>query len=208
MFPRIFLVLVVAASLLTGCRGETTQPTAPIPSAIPVERLNTDQMMLPRIDFCALVPRAVVDRALDTRAWELRDWQNGDQAPLVAGREDVVAEHLCQWTAKSGQSTARAWMFARPVNAKFARRVARTQLRSRSGPLDCRGQRTSHFGSPSLLQTCHGADVVRVRRAGLFHDTWLTCEVSDAAATSTTAVVRMRADNWCSEVTTNLSTTR
>ena len=204
MFPRILLVLVAAAALLTGCRGETTPSTAPTPTTIPIERLNTEQLMLPRIDFCTLVPAAAVDRALGSKAWKVHDWHNGDQARLTAGREDVVAEHLCQWSAKSGQSTARAWMFARPVSAKFAREVIRTQRRPDSEGRDCRGEPTPYFGSPSLLQTCPG-DVVRVRRAGLFHDTWLTCEVSDAASV---AAVRQRADDWCSEVATNLSTTR
>lgn len=201
VFLRIFLVLGLATVVLAGCRDGSAPTAAPTSSATPIENLNTAQMRLPRIDFCSLIPKPVVDDALAVGEWKLHDWKNGDQAPVTGQRQDVVAEHLCQWTATSGDAVARAWMFARPVSPAFARRVIGSATRDDK---DCQARRTTDFGKPSMLQTCQTEQTSRVRRAGLFLDTWLTCEISD---TTPAATLRQRADAWCSQIATTLNTT-
>ena len=64
------------------------------------------------------------------------------------------------------------------------------------------------YGDPSLTQTCRLPDgTQRVRHAGLFGQTWLTCEVS-APAPAEVAEVSDRSERWCVEVANTLNTSR
>lgn len=200
MFPRILLVLGVAAGLLSGCQRDTPDTVAPAPSPTPIEQLNTAQMALPRINFCSLVGDAAVAAVLDAERWEARSWDNGEHAPVTTDGEDVVAEHLCEWATDDG-ATARAWVFSPPVDRRFARQVARAERRAEG----CEAPPAPDFGKPSVLQVCADGDQHRVRRAGLFQDTWFGCELT---ASAEPADVRRRADAWCSLLVSQFNTTR
>ena len=66
-------------------------------------------------------------------------------------------------------------MFARPVDAAFARTGRSRSSRQTEG---CRTSPGPAYGDPSVTQTCRLPDGgQRVRHAGLFGQTWLTCEV-------------------------------
>ncbi|MGN6251039.1 MAG: hypothetical protein ACTHNS_04395 [Marmoricola sp.] len=206
--PLLAVLLATLTLLCGGCASSGTPAPTPRPSPTPLARLNTSVMVLPRIDFCTLVPAPAVRRALGGRTGDLARWADGDATTVGAAGRQVVAEHGCAWSA--GTAVARAWTFAPPVTPAQARAVvarSRTQQRTQQPG---RGQRCRDvdgpaFGRPSLTQVCSQGATRRVRHAGLFGDTWLTCEVADDAATG---VVRRRADAWCVEVANTLNLTR
>ena len=102
------------ALLLTGCaEDEKAAPDAP---PTPIASLNTVAMQLPRIEFCELVPDSAVSDALGGKPDSDSSYGNGDEVELPGVGKDVVHEIGCSWTAEDG-TTARAWVFARPVNA-------------------------------------------------------------------------------------------
>ena len=201
---------------LSGCSSDT--PTAAPTSAAPtpIAQLRTGTMAIPRINFCELVPESAVDDALGTKKWLVRSSGNGDRASLsgpastptpnpattAAPATDVLAEHLCSWMPPTGGVQARAWTFAPPVTRTLATQVV-AEARTERG---CRVTPGPRFGNPTLTQVCRTSDGVRVRHAGLFADTWFSCEVMDASADA--AVVRARADEWCVQVAQTLDTTK
>ncbi len=188
----LLLVLTVG-----GCGGEEQAARPPAPT--PMARLNTTAMQVPRIEFCELVPDKAVADALGGEPDDTTSYGNGDEQQLPGVGTDVVHEIGCSWTTKEG-AAARAWIFARPVETAFARTVVASS-RTASG---CHLVRGPEFGRPSLTQVCRRpAGNVRVRHAGLFGQTWLTCEVSaDDKATA----VRSRADDWCVQIANALDT--
>lgn len=201
MVVRAVFVFLAMVSSLTACSSGTTPTSSPSPEPTPIERLNTDAIRIPRIDFCSFIAKDDVRDALavdKATKLEAEAWTNGDKAPVTAQVQDVIAEHLCQWTAD--ESVVRAWVFAPPVTPKFARQVVAAQRRTEK----CRVEPGSTFGKPSVHQICN-TTTRRVRREGLFTDTWLGCEVSGSASL---AELRRRADRWCSSVVTTLNTTR
>ena len=152
------------------------------------------------------MPDGAVSDALGGKAEDEASWSNGeevalpDDGPDVPEGEDVVHELGCAWTGASG-ATARAWVFARPVDPAFAR----TAIRSGRGDRPCRTGSLPAFGSPGATQTCRLPDGrERVRHAGLFGQTWLTCEVVDDASKAND--LRSRTDEWCVEVANALNT--
>jgi len=172
-------------------------------------------MRLPRIDFCSLVPTRAVAGALGGRPQARRTWGNGDRLAL-RGVEDTVAETGCAWSRPDGptagrgtapsSTTARAWVFARPVEQADAAAVV-----AQAGAVrGCRVPAGPAYGDPSVTQLCSSpaaglaAGEQRVRHAGLFGTTWLTCEVQGPAS----GTLRSRADAWCVEVANALDTTR
>jgi hypothetical protein len=136
------------------------------------------------------VSDAAVEDALGGKPESDDSWGNGDPVPGPAGDSGEVGHELgCSWSGPSG-ATARAWVFARPVTPDFAARLVREpgQLQG------CTAEQAPTFGTPALLQTCTLPDgVQRVRRAGLFGDTWLTCELSAAPSPA----LAKRTDQWC-----------
>jgi hypothetical protein len=187
-----------AVSALAACDsgGPSTAPTAP---PTPIARLNSSALTIPRIDFCGLVPRAAVRQALGVGSWDRDSWGNGEHVDVAGAGSDVVAEHGCRWRARTGNDVAAAWVFARPVDRSLARLV----LRQAGTATSCRVVRGPAFGDPSVTQLCTAAGSTRVRHAGLFGDTWLTCEVTRAGTETAT---RVRADAWCVEVANALNT--
>lgn len=192
----------LVASVVSGCSGgdggkPRAAPTAP---PTPIGQLNGAAMAIPRIDFCALVPRVAVREALGTAHWQRDRWGNGDRTD-VAGTTDVVAEHGCRWRATTGTAQAGAWVFAGPADRALARGV----VRQARGESSCRLTGGPTYGEPSLTQVCQVPGSVRVRHAGLFGATWLTCEVG---APESVAQVTARADAWCVEIANALNTNR
>jgi len=195
------LACVAATFLLaTGCsQGETTAPEA---SPTPLADLNSSAIQVPRIEFCTLVPKAAVRTALGGKADSSSSYRNGDDVDLPGVGKQVVHEIGCSWSTDEG-AAARAWLFARPVDAAFAR----TAIASSRTTKRCRVTNTPSYGEPSVTQACREPDgSTRVRHAGLFGQTWLTCEVADP--TDGVAAVRDRADRWCVEVVNALNTGR
>lgn len=188
--------------VLAGCSSD--EQATPEPDPVPIANLNTAAMEVPRIEFCTLVPSSAVREALGGKPGPGTAYGNGDEETLPGVGTEVVHELGCSWTRTSGQ-TARAWVFARPVDAAFARRVVEVA----SGTPGCRIETEPSFGQPTMTQTCRrqGGEE-RVRHAGLFGQTWLTCEVSAPNGTGSDSGVGERADRWCVEVATTLNTAR
>ena len=157
-------------------------------------------MQVPRIEFCKLVPDSAVKDALDGKPASAASYSNGDEVEVPDVGKEVVHETGCSWSTDAG-AVARAWVFARPVDAAFAGKAIAS---SRETP-GCRIARGSSYGDPSVTQTCRQpGGSARVRHAGLFGQTWLTCEVTDPAGG--VPAVRARADSWCVEVLNALNT--
>ncbi len=193
------LVCVAATFLLaTGCsEHETTPPKA---SPTPLASLNTAAIEIPRIEFCKLVPDSAVHDALGGKADSSSSYRNGDEVDVPDVGKEVVHEIGCTWSTDDG-GTARAWVFARPVDAAFAR----TAIASSRKADGCRVVDGPAYGEPSVTQTCREPDgSTRVRHAGLFGQTWLSCEVADP--TDGVPAVHQRADQWCVEVVNALNT--
>jgi hypothetical protein len=191
--PGLVVAAVVAVQVLAGCSGsddaapETTAPPTPI------AKLDVAGVRLARAEFCDRLPDSAVEAALGGKPESDDSWGNGDPIPGASGESgDVGHEIGCAWTGESG-AAARAWVFARPVDAAFAGTLAREAGRHAG----CTVRSTAEFGSPALLQTCTlPENVQRVRRAGLFGDAWLTCEVSGPASPT----LARRTDRWCAAV--------
>ncbi len=195
----------VAASLLglllaAGCSSGPETAAAPSASPTPLVQLEAAEMQVPRIEFCELVPTAAVADALGAKAEDASSYGNGDEQELPGVGAEVVQEIGCTWQA--GTTTARAWVFARPVDPSLARTVVRAAGRDEG----CRAERGTAYGAPSLIQTCTASEGVRrVRHAGLFGQTWLTCELE---AADPLPGVRTRAEAWCVQVANALDTAR
>lgn len=195
MDGRTFVAAVAVATVVAvgGCTGsdEPSAESSPLPTSL--AGIEPEQVRLARAEFCDLVPRAAVRRALDAEILEESAWANGDPSPTGAAG-DVAHEHGCAWTA-SGGAAVRAWVFARPVAADMA-----AALVEEAGARGC-AVVPEAFGEPSYLRTCPQAEVPTYRRAGLFGDTWLTCEL---AAPGPEASPRL--DAWCATVLSALDT--
>ncbi|ROR91478.1 hypothetical protein EDD33_2347 [Nocardioides aurantiacus] len=189
------LALLLAAACSSG-----SPESAPEPSPTPISDLGTASVELPRIAFCSVVPKADVAAALGGPAQDGASWGNGDELDLTApgasgsATPQVVQELGCAWTR--GEVTARAWVFARPVTPALARGVVRQAGRERG----CETPQGPGFGSPSLLQECETDAGRRVRHAGLFGQTWLTCELAGPE------VEDERAEQWCVTLVNSLDT--
>jgi hypothetical protein len=194
---------VLASALAFGGCSDEEERAAPEPEPTPIGRLNTTAMQIPRIQFCPRIDPGAIADALGVEPDDDRSWGNGDEAQVLAGgRSDVVQELGCEWTTEDGAS-ARAWVFARPVTPRLAAQVVRDAV----GQRGCRTAGNAGFGRPSYRQACRVDDTQQVRRAGLFGQTWLTCELTVPGATPAREVTQ-RADAWCVEVVNALNTSR
>jgi hypothetical protein len=194
--------LLASVLVLAGCSDEE-EKAAPEPEPTPIGRLNTTAMQIPRIQFCPRIDPGAITDALGGEPDDDRSWSNGDEAPVLAsGRSDVVQELGCEWTTEDGAG-AGAWVFARPVTPRLAAQV----VRDAAGQRGCRTAGNAGFGNPSYRQACRVEGDQRVRRAGLFGQTWLTCELTAPGATATRELTQ-RNDAWCVEVVNALNTSR
>ncbi|WP_147455896.1 hypothetical protein [Nocardioides mangrovicus] len=198
---------VASLALGAGCSSAPKQShTAVTASPTPIERLNTGSMRLAQTPFCSRLSDAALRDALASKKLsgvKATRWGNGDKADVETGLDDVVHEIGCRWS--HDQSSASAWVFARSTTAQQAQAVVADSGRHRG----CRAATTGvSFGSPSVRQACRLSDGTRrVRVAGLFGATWLSCEVAAPGATPARDV-RERADAWCVQVANALNTTR
>lgn len=193
------VALLVVAALAVGC-GPSASP--PEPSPTPIERLNSTGMNLPRLEFCRLVPTRAVRAALGGRPTDRATWGNGDAPAQDGVPADRLHELGCAWAGPEGWA-ARAWVFAQPVEPPIVRQVVANAGREAG----CRTPSGPAFGGSSYTQVCGEKDGgPRVRHAGLFGQTWLTCEVAGPGTAAVTKV-RHRADAWCVAVASALDTT-
>jgi hypothetical protein len=201
---RRFRVVVTAVALClaaTGC-SEEKKAAPPKPSPTPIASLDTAAMQVPRIAFCGLVPDKAVTEAVGGEAESDTAYKNGDVQPVKGVGRDVVHEIGCAWTGQDG-TTARAWVLARPVEAPFARTIIASS-RAKKG---CRTVAGPAYGQPATTQTCAFPDKTqRFRHAGLFGQTWLTCELASPGTDGTQ--LRTRTDAWCVQVANALNTAR
>ena len=191
--PVLVVAAFVAAGVVTGCSGSHDPAPRTTPSPTPIGKLQPGSVRLVRAGFCDRLPGSAVTAALCGRPTGDQSWGNGDPVPDATGSSgDVGHEIGCGWTGADG-AVARAWVFARPVPSAFA-----TSLVGQAGRQQgCTAAAAPVLGSPSVLQTCTlPGNVERVRRAGLFGDTWLTCELSGAPAPD----LEKRTDRWCAAV--------
>ena len=196
----ILSAAVLALGILTGCSEE--KKAAPAPAPTPIARLNTAEMDLPRIEFCQLVPETAVEDAVGGKPASHSSYGNGDEAEVATLGRDVVHELGCSWTGQDG-TAARAWLFARPVDPGFARSVVASATRIKG----CRTIAGPPYGKPATSQSCALAGGrQRLRHAGLFGQTWLTCELATSDVEQ--GELSDRADAWCSEVANALNTAR
>jgi hypothetical protein len=196
----VVLALLVVA---TGCSQKDPKAAAPA-APTPMANLNTTAMEVPRIEFCSLVPDRAVRDALAGKPDSDASYGNGDETTLPGIGKEVVHEIGCAWGTEAGAS-ARAWVFARPVDAAFARTVIASSRRTDG----CRLTPGPAYGDPSLTQTCRLPDGSRrVRHAGLFGQTWLTCEVGTIDPAASVTDVGDRSQRWCVQVANALNTAR
>lgn len=205
--PVVRALLAVLVLVAVGGCSSGSPDASPEASPTPLARLDTAAAQLPRIEFCSLVPEPAVAAALGGPAEDTTSWGNGDEVDLQdpggsggpAGSgdpagSDVVQELGCAWDR--GEVSARAWLFARPVEPALARSVVR-QAGAEPG---CETPEGPGFGDPSVLQVCETDDGSRVRYAGLFDQTWLTCEVAGPDVSDE------RVEQWCVTLVNSLDT--
>ncbi len=193
--PRAFAVLTVLLLLaLSGCGKSETPKATPSVKPTPISQLNTSAMTLARVDFCALLPDDAVRKALGGGLGDQVSWRNGDRALIDTDTLDVAHEYGCAWTRE--KYAASAWIYARPIKTEFAQAV----LDKTSNRRDCTAEPGPEFGKPHQQQSCQLPDgATRVRLAGLFKDTYLTCQVQGPREDDAKALAD-RAYDWCVQV--------
>src|SRR5687767_10681006 len=175
----VVVAMLLVAPLLVGCSG-SEEPSAPESTAgpTPLATLDVSEVHLARAEFCDRVPDSAVRDALGADPESDDGWTIGDPPP-GGDAADPAHEFGCAWTTQDGRAT-RAWVFARPVSADFAATLVPKPGR-RGG---CEVLAPTAFGSPSYARACSAAGSTAAhRRAGLFGDTWLTCELSVPSST-------------------------
>lgn len=211
MFRRALGATLLASALaLTGCTSSPDEPAA-APSTPPGPTdaaLDLSGLPVLRSEFCHVLSREDAAQALDGPVVSTGHYGNGEEAELAPGYVDVAHEYACVYDGADG-TTATAWVFARPVAATEARALVRRE-RERD---DCAFPDSVGFGTPGLTSVCKVAgdadpDMMRARLAGLFGDTWVGCEVAEPAdrPAGDRADVVQRAQQWCTEVVTAMST--
>ncbi|MCW2755289.1 MAG: hypothetical protein JWQ32_2700 [Marmoricola sp.] len=193
--------LVLAAALaLGGCHGSPRPAAVGTPrTSVAYSAIVASRMHVVRVRFCDLVQAREVRRATGGSRAAAISWGNGAPIPVVAGA-DVGHELGCSWTGPTGV-VARAWVFARPVTGAFAASIVAAAAHQRS----CTGRPNTIFGKPAMTQVCSGPSrSVRIRQAGLFGDTWLSCEIQ--ASRQSVPVLLRRTDDWCAAVASALDT--
>ena len=187
-------VVLVGGGVLALGGGDDEEPAPARTTSFtttPLAGYDTTGVVAQRGAFCDGIDERQVTAALGDDPVDATAWHNGDTIDLGNGVQDVAHEFGCRWTATDG-SVAQAWVFAPPVAADEAGRLARSAAK---GP-GCETADGPAFGSPTLALTCTTKDgVVRTSYRGLFGDAWLLCEVARPAGA--TWDVTDRAGRWC-----------
>jgi hypothetical protein len=191
---------VVAVGLVVLTGGEDDDPSArPSPSPTRLDKVDLSDLPIARQPFCAALDEGDVEDALGTPVSATGHYDSGDRVRLTAAVRDLSHEYNCTFSGSAG-TQARAWVFAEPVTARVATRIA-AQARSAKG---CRPvQAAPTFGTPTVSTLCQagGSRVVSLR--GLFGDAWLTCQLTAPATEAAPETVR-RAEQWCVRVATTV----
>lgn len=212
---RRLAVLLAAAALVTGCTADTETPETPdqpgqaVSSVTPTDAdVDLSALPVPRADLCPALDEDDVARALGSEVADTAHYRNGEEFEIRPGQVDVSHEYGCVYEAADG-TTARVWVFARPVPVPEARTLVRQARRVR----DCTFPESVGFGDPGVTSVCErraaagdeGGTSVRARLQGLFGDTWLSCEITEPAGPragddDSGADLATRADRWCADV--------
>jgi hypothetical protein len=192
LVAEVVTALVVGGGVLAlGRDGD--EPAAPAEESFkttPLSKYDATGVVVTRGAFCDAIDDRQVSAALGGDPADSSSWENGDTIDLGNGVEDVTHEFGCRYAAEDG-TTAQAWVFAPPVDAEQAQRLARSAAK---GP-GCQAGAGPPFGTPTLALTCTKDGVARASYRGLFGDAWLVCEVVRPAAATWDAVDR--AGRWC-----------
>lgn len=218
---RLVAGLTVAAALVAGCTSasQNADRTPGVrPSGAPGSaHLDLSDLPIPRADVCSVLAEDDLEQALGSPAATTGHYGNGDELEVAPGRTDISHEYGCVFAAGDG-TTARTWIFARPVMLPEARALVRRAHRGR----DCAFPESIRFGTPSLMSVCEvagtagEAPLVRARLEGLFAGTWMGCEVSEPLSAPSSGLdasrsappradVVQRAEQWCTEVVTTIA---
>lgn len=214
------VTLLAAVVLLGACTGTTgSREPASAPRSSDTgdaeQRPDLTGLDVPRTSLCGAIPDEAVREALDGPVSGTSHYDSGEEFEVRPGYVDVAHEYGCVYEGEDG-TTARVWVFARPVQRHEARTLVRRARRTRS----CAFPGSLPFGSPGVTSVCerpasHGTPrQVRARLEGLFGDSWVGCEVAepmrrpDAAPSPSTGRrdVLQRADGWCVTVVTTVGT--
>lgn len=192
--------LLAPALLSTGCTSSPLgepQPEPTRPAAPADAKLDLSRLPIPRGDICGLLAEDDVKKALHGPVSSTHHYGNGDEVEVGPGLRDVSHEFGCVFAGGQG-TTARVWVFARPVARPEADSLVRRERHER----DCTFPKPVGFGSPSLTSLCERSSTVRARLEGLFGDTWVGCELSGPSETR--RALARRAVAWCTDVVTTV----
>lgn len=201
---RLSLTVLVPALVAAACvfSGGPDEPSpAPPPSlANRAGRVDITGLTVPRTALCSVLDQKAVTAALDGPVEDTAHYDNGDEVEVSPGYSDIVHEYGCSFTGRDG-TTAKVWVFARPVARHEARTLVRRARRGRDCAFPAAGR---DFGTPGLTSVCEvaGQEQTRARLEGLFGDSWVGCEISqpdDRAPERPKDLVR-RAERWCTGV--------
>lgn len=194
----LVVILALGLSLLSACGGKEEPKAAPTPT--PLTEMPVEKIELPRLDFCKLVQPRTIAAALGASGSKLPEGTeetfhgNGDEVELSPNQNQRLQELGCDWTLDT--ESASAWIFARAVDEPFAQSIIDSARPQKGCRITGGG-----FGTVGLSQECTAADgATRVRHAGLFGQTWLTCQVTGVTD------VNARTELWCSSLINELNT--
>ena len=198
---RLLLLGLLLAVLVTGgvvvvgtltADPEAEPPEKPFATTA-LEDLDATGLVARRASFCGAVDPRQVEAALDAAVESDRSWDNGDRIEVSERVRDVVHEFGCEYAA--GDTVARAWVFAPPVDRSRSRQLVKA-VASPDGSATCSALDAPDLGSPSVQQLCERPGSRTATFAGIVGDGWLTCqlEVPEPAAEDELAD---RAGRWC-----------
>ena len=181
---------VVAGVLVLGGseEGSGTPDEEPF-TTTPLAGYDTTTAVVARAPFCDAIDDRQVDAVLGAVPAAVT-WENGDTIDVGNG-PDVVHEFGCSYAVQD-VGEARAWVFAPPVTAERAQRLAAGAAKGAG----CVAGDGPPFGSPTVALTCTAKDGTRrASYRGLFGDAWLVCEVALPAGATDDVVDA--AGRWC-----------
>jgi hypothetical protein len=187
----VVTVLAVGGGVLArGGGNDEPTPAKESFTTTPLSKYDATGVVVARGPFCDALDDRQVSAALGSDPADSSSWENGDTIDVGNGVQDVTHEFGCRYTAADG-TIAQAWVFAPPVDAEQAQRLAKGAAK---GP-GCAAGAGAAFGTPTIALTCTKDDVARASYRGLFGDAWLVCEVARPAGA--TWDVADRAGRWC-----------
>jgi hypothetical protein len=185
------VVIVVGGVLALDDGDDTTPPEIDDTfTTTPLSDIDTTGVSVVRGPFCEAIDDRQVEAVLGAVP-DVLEWRNGDELDLAGSRRDVVHEFGCSYAVQDAGS-ARAWVFAPPVDAARAARL----VESAEQGAGCQTAPGPAFGAPTVALTCTNKQgTSRASYRGLFGDAWLVCEVEQPAGAAADALDV--AGRWC-----------